>query len=168
MLARLSGAGLCQTHLDVALHIGSASAAVLTLFGQIVVVRSLEPPRSGPFCQNLGGLLCRLSCYVVFGSVQSSDRSLQAPGHGGLGRLAKSEWILVVHEMPPPSSAPMFSFSGGSAAIYSCRSHETAGNTCSKTYLSLHNLVDLGPVPCSSHQIPNRFSRYLVVHHLSV
>jgi hypothetical protein len=60
MLARLSGAGLCQTHLDVALHIGSASAAVLTLFGQIVVVRSLEPPRSGPFCQNLGGLLCRL------------------------------------------------------------------------------------------------------------
>jgi hypothetical protein len=38
-------AGLCQTYLDVALHIGSASAAVLTLFGQIVVVRLPEPPK---------------------------------------------------------------------------------------------------------------------------
>jgi hypothetical protein len=124
MLARLADDGLCQTHLDVALHIGSASAAVLTLFGQIVVVRLPEPPRSGSFCQNLGGSLCGLSCFVVFGSVQSSDpcslwiAACRRPGHGGLGRLARLKWLLVVHEMPPPSSAPMVSFSGGSAAIY--------------------------------------------------
>jgi hypothetical protein len=45
--------GLCQTHLDVALRVGSASAAVLTLLGQIVVV---EPPTFDRKRCNLGGL----------------------------------------------------------------------------------------------------------------
>jgi hypothetical protein len=94
MLARLAGAGLCQTHLDVALHIGSASAAVLTLFRQVVVVWSPEPPRSGPFCQNLGGSLWRLSCFAVFGSVSVCSLRIAAcrrSEHGGLGRLARLE-----------------------------------------------------------------------------
>ena len=124
MLARLAGAGLCQTHLDVALHIGSASAAVLTLFGQVVVVWSPEPPRSGPFGQNLGSSLCKLSCFAVFGSVSVCSLRIAAcrrSEHGGLGRLARLEWMLVAHEVPPPSSAPMFSFSGGSAIIYQRR-----------------------------------------------
>jgi hypothetical protein len=45
-------AGLCQTHIDVALHVGSASAAVLTLLGQVVVV---EPAIFGRKRCNLGG-----------------------------------------------------------------------------------------------------------------
>jgi hypothetical protein len=59
-------AGLCQTHLDVALQVGSAPAAVLALLGQVVVV---EPPISGRKRCNLGGSAVRCSASTQQGEL---------------------------------------------------------------------------------------------------